>query len=317
MKRYILILLVLLLTICACHHHSKQAQKELAYKDFLQQFPLLELPFEWRIDSLQSGIPDSLILEKPEEQRFIPDSIREAEGKKTNAKLFPIGRNRYGDLNLLLVGQAFADSKNVILLVFGQTDTLFWVQKIASFNKKDPRHLLTFRIDEKHLVHLREKDNHSNGKVINKENIYAITPEGKLSLILTNTNEPVNPANFYNPIDTFPQENNYSGDYTSKESGFVSIRDGDEKETLRFFIHLNKHNGDCIGELDGIAHFTEKHIATYKEEGGLCGVQFTFSAGKVTIKETGGCGAYRGISCFFDGTFSLKKDQQKEDKKKK
>jgi hypothetical protein len=36
-------------------------------------------------------------------------------------------------------------------------------------------------------------------------------------------------------------------------------------------------------------------------------VEFTFTGGKVTMKEKGGCGAYRDIQCFFEGSYWKKK----------
>jgi hypothetical protein len=309
MKKFIPFILGFILIISACHDQSEEAQKKQAYNNFLQDFPSLELPYGFNVDSLNANLPDSLQLERSEEHQLIPDSIWNVDGKKDMARIFPLGENTYGDLHLLLIKRITSSSKSAILLVFSKTDTLMAAKEVASLDRKDPQQLLTFRMDDNHLLSLHEKNFLEDGHVVTREKVYGIGPEGQFNLILTNTNEPVNPKNFYNPIDTFPQENKYSGDYTSEKAGLVSIRDGEEEGSFRFFIHLNKHNGDCTGELDGIAHFTNENIAEYKEEGGLCGIRFTFSSEKVTIKEIGGCGAYRGISCFFDGSYTKEDDK--------
>ena len=49
-----------------------------------------------------------------------------------------------------------------------------------------------------------------------------------------------------------------------------------------------------------------KTTAEYKAPGNPCALEFVFSGNSVTMKETGGCGTYRDIKCFFEGTYARK-----------
>jgi hypothetical protein len=45
-------------------------------------------------------------------------------------------------------------------------------------------------------------------------------------------------------------------------------------------------------------------------------LEFNFTAKTVSMKEVQGCGNYRDIKCFFDGTYVRKKEKPKATKKK-
>lgn len=303
-----LFLLGLLLGMNACNNKgSSPEEKKTAYNDFLAKFPSFPLPYQFNEDSLSQEYPDSLRLEKPESHQFIPDSIWLGSKKGKTVKIFPVGRNNYGELHLVLLKSVTDHLTQVELLIFGKADSLVSSKTIASMNDQNPGHDFSFRLDDNYLLSVQERKEEDNGHVVNRENVYGIDPQGILNLILTNNNEPVSPGTFYNPIDTLPEKNKYSGDYTSGKFNLVSIRDGKEDKTFQFFIHLNKHNGDCRGELDGVAKFVSKEDAEFKDEDGICAIRFIFSTDKVVIKEVGGCGAFRGISCFFDGSYREEK----------
>ena len=74
--------------------------------------------------------------------------------------------------------------------------------------------------------------------------------------------------------------------------------------------------GTCKGELRGEASITSPNVAVYRENGDPCVLQFTFGANAVTMKEVQGCGNYRDIKCFFEGTYPRKKEKPKPAKKK-
>ena len=110
-----------------------------------------------------------------------------------------------------------------------------------------------------------------------------------------------------NPIDTFSRKQKYTADYGSGKMNLVSFRDGRKNDRLSFFIHFERNNGECTGELKGEAIIKSPTLAEYKEGGDPCVLQFKFSSSAVTIKEIEACGSRRGLRCSFDGTYPRKK----------
>lgn len=294
--------------LTACRNSKINGDNSIHFSDFLQRFPDFTVPFSFHEDSLAVSEPDSVRFIYKEAAAFIPDSLWYPGGKdRKEAKIFPIGRNRYGSLELLLIRSGNPPAERVDLLVYGKADTLTAV--LPLINKRHvPAAVTFFRLDKNYLLHLNEWKNSVGGEVIKKEDVYAFDKDGGVTLIMTNTNQPANPNTYYNPIDTLPRESRYAGDYFIGKSDLVSIRDGETKGSFRFFIHLNKNGGDCTGELDGVGSFKQAATGVFRDDDGPCAIQFTFSGNKVTITETGGCGAYRGIGCNFSGTYTRKKE---------
>jgi hypothetical protein len=87
----------------------------------------------------------------------------------------------------------------------------------------------------------------------------------------------------------------------------ISVRDGKNPSEIQFFVHFEKMNGECTGELKGSARFISKTVAQYAKGDNPCVLELSFTASRVTMKEKGGCGSYRDIKCFFEGSFYKKK----------
>jgi hypothetical protein len=105
-----------------------------------------------------------------------------------------------------------------------------------------------------------------------------------------------------------PRKHKFSGDYAQDKRNIISIRDGKDASRFYFFVHFEKDNGECKGELKGEAKFVSPGIARYRSYSGPCAVEFSFDAGAVSMKELGGCGVHRDIKCFFEGYFQRRKD---------
>lgn len=143
-----------------------------------------------------------------------------------------------------------------------------------------------------------------------REDFYMVKADGTVTLIMTNSNGPTNAGQIFNPIDTLPRKNKFSGDYTSGDMSLVSIRDGDDPKSFQFFITFSKDKSNCKGELSGKGRFLSGNRGEYKDNESSCGISFQFSSSRVTIREIGGCGAYRGIKCFFEGSFKKKVEKK-------
>lgn len=294
----------------SCHHAGKSLQEggAFTYSDLLLQFPVFDLPFKFNEDSLGKTLPDSSELDFKRAGKFIPDSLWFPNGTNlAKATIYPLGQRRYHDLRLLMVKIVTPDIRKADLLIYGKKGHLISARGIASIDKANPGDVFSSSLDNKFLLRIHERKQLNNGFVITREQVYGINPDGSLLLIMTNTNEPANPNSFTNPVDSLPRKNHFSGDYYAGKYDLVSIRDGKTKNTFQFFIHLNRSSGDCTGELNGTGKFIRKDLGEFQEQNGPCAVRFRFSTGRVTIEEAGGCGAYRGINCLFDGTYLLKR----------
>ncbi|HEV9036965.1 MAG TPA: hypothetical protein VGQ51_10100, partial [Puia sp.] len=74
-----------------------------------------------------------------------------------------------------------------------------------------------------------------------------------------------------------------------------------------FFVHFEKDDGTCKGELKGEAKFVSPGVARYRSYSDPCAIEFTFIPEGVSLKEIGGCGVHRDIRCYFEGYFERRK----------
>ena len=118
-----------------------------------------------------------------------------------------------------------------------------------------------------------------------------------------------------NPIDTLPHKNKLSGNYIRDKKNFISLRDRKDANSYMFFIHFEKEDGSCTGELKGVLKMKTPTTAVYAEGGDPCVIDFTFDGNDITIKEKGSCGNRRGMECFFDDTFTKRKETKTSRKK--
>ena len=124
-------------------------------------------------------------------------------------------------------------------------------------------------------------------------------------------------ADLINPIDTLPRTRKFAGDYTKGKRNIVSIRDGRTPNQAVAFVHIEKDDGECIGELKGDILFTSSTRAVYRQGGDPCVLEFSFASSSVSLKEVEGCGNHRELNCTLDGSFTKKKEPRPSAKKNK
>jgi len=130
-------------------------------------------------------------------------------------------------------------------------------------------------------------------------------------LIFFDSNKKPTSSVIINPIDTLPTINTYSGDYARDSKNFISIRDLATPNKYQFFLHFEKQNGECVGELKGLLNFT-KNKATYTEKGDPCIIHFTITGNVIAIKEEGNCGNHRNMTCYFNDNYDKKRKRNKK-----
>jgi hypothetical protein len=168
--------------------------------------------------------------------------------------------------------------------------------------------LQSVTMDRKYSITKTMLRRNTDGSINEGKDVYMLNAAAKnFMLIMTDALED-KPTELINPIDTLPRKNKFSADYGSGKMNLVSIRDGRKNDRISFFIHFEKNNGECTGELKGEAMFRSGNTAEYRENGDPCLLIFNLSLGSVSLKEEGGCGSRRGLKCLFDGSFQRKKD---------
>lgn len=166
----------------------------------------------------------------------------------------------------------------------------------------------TTLVDKQFTITQTQLRKNADGSSSEGKDIYVLNPDSReFNLVMTDALDD-KVTELINPIDTFSQKHKLSADYITGKMNLVSIRDGRKTDRLNFFIHFEKNNGECTGELKGEALIKSSSLAEYRLGGDPCILQFRFTSSSVTLKEVEGCGAHRDLRCSFNGTFVRKKE---------
>lgn len=312
MKRYLSWLPILLLIVaCKGKKTSLQDDETVSIKEFIEFFPEKSLPIRIADTTLVKKSTDSLQIGYKIFTQFIPDSLVQKDfGKGVTPKIFPLGRTREEDKETYLFIKATTGAKRVAYLACFDKDNQF-LQMLPLLKTGFDQYSSAYGVlDRKFQITTYYEKKRGNNETTFKRNVYIFNSSAnEFTLILTEPNEEII-ANVINPIDTLPAKNKYSGDYVKDKKNFIAVRDGKRASEPQFFVHFEK--GDCRGELKGTARFVSPTVAVFQEGGNPCTLEFNFSTSRVVMKETGGCGSYRDIKCFFEGSYPKKKAVKKK-----
>jgi hypothetical protein len=251
--------------------------------------------------------------------RLVPDSILvHLFGKTTHPHLYAIGKIKVPDAESYLFVKAVAkDRRALYMLCFSKKNRFGAARPVLYSDESDVRAGVTGRadMDAKYTLTLLHQRRMANGTVVYHKDAYVFNEDTGLLLILTESNEAKNKIPpVYNPIDTLPRKHKFSGDYyqssgnhAQDKRNLVAIRDGRDPSRFLFFIHFEKEEGTCNGELKGEAKFVSPGIARYRSYSDPCALEFSFGSEGVSLKEIGGCGVHRDIKCFFEGYYERRK----------
>lgn len=298
---------------------SLSGEEPVEITDFIDFFPATKLPYQFADTSLEGKDKDSLLISYKVFSQFIPDSVsQKLFGKGVKPKLYPLARATSDNTNeTYLFGKAVSGSTRTAFVMAFDKKNQFVGSMVLLKPDKYQSTQQTASMDSRFSIYKNLFRKNADGSISEGKDVYVLNAGSKdFMLIMT---DPLDDkvTELINPIDTFTRKLKYTADYGSGKMNLISIRDGRKKGTLTFFIHFEKNNGDCIGELKGDATIKSPTVAEYRESGEPCALQFTFSSSSVTVKELGGCGARRGLRCSFDGTYSRKKEIKPKQAKSK
>lgn len=305
--------------LLACKHKKKvtlSGDEPVIVSDFIEFFQPFGLPFQYADTALARTEKDSLLVGYKIFNQFVPDSVLgKIYGKGARPRIYALGKLPVAKAETyLLVKTVHNEKRALLVLAFDKKD-----KYLASFTALRPdmsaATTQSLSVDRRYTftktVFRRNPDaSFSEGK-----DVYVLNESARqFTLIMTDALED-RPTELINPIDTLLRKHKWSADYARDKMNLVSIRDGRRPDRLSFFIHFEKDNGACTGELKGEAFIRGNNRAEYRVDGDPCKLIFLFNSGSVTLKEQEGCGAHRGLKCSFNATYPRKKEAKPTGKK--
>ena len=314
--RYLSNLLILLALIgCAETKTDLSGNTPLKINDFNAAFKNIELPIRINDTNLVS-FTDTIKIGRKALEQFLPDSVVEAIAPKLvkNASIFTVGKIEKETEYYLLLNNKDAKKQTVSVIAFSKKNVFLGYQILTQFDltqKGSQFYGKTLLINKEPTFLIEENKLDPEQGLTNEKKGWAYTEQGFRLIYLDANIKPEQKA-ILNPIDTLPTLNSLSGDYARDKKNFISLRDFGNANKYQFFLHFEKKEGTCVGELKGLLNFN-KNQATYSEKGDPCTILFTITGNVIKIKEDGNCGNHRNMTCYFNDSY----DKKRKPKRKK
>ncbi len=278
-----------------------------AVADFIDFFQPLELSYQAGDTLLDKKEKDSLLISYKIFTQFVPDTVlSKVFGKGTKPKIYALGKARVPKAETYLLVKAGTNAKKALLLLAfdDQEKFIAAIPALVPDNKKETNQ--SFALDKRFTITRSVQRKNADGSLSEGKDVYVLNTESALfMLILTEALED-KVTELINPIDTLSRKHKFAADYGTGKMNMVSVRDGRKSDRISFFIHLEKDNGTCTGELKGEAKWISPGKAVYQEAGDPCILNFIFSSNSVSLSESG-CGARHGLNCTFNGSYVRRK----------
>lgn len=285
--------------------------------EFIKVFPVIQTPFSIADTSINS-IGDTTRIGKKVLQQFIPDSILTTQIKFLDkSTIHPIGKIEKEAETYLLFKHKYNKQQSVFTIVYNNKNEFLAYKPLLNNNNNDGYlHSVVINREPTFSVNKDKMDRSTQTLKYTRVGWAFTASAGTFINVVNETNEDEKRNNtIINPIDTLPKKYKYSGNYVQDEKNFIAVRDGNKPDTYLFFIHFEKSNGSCIGELKGKLKMKNETEGIFTESNEPCIIDFKFSKTEITLKEQGSCGNYRGIKCFFNDSFTKKKEPSSKKKK--
>ncbi len=314
-------LYVLILLLCSCGNKGKSEGEEdiMDVNEFIELFPTIKLPFNLTDTSLVRPPKDTTTISYKLVNQFMGDSILSKYfGKSVRPRLYPLGKQTLKKAETYLFLKGVSGTKRVAFVAVLDQDKKFRAALPLMITDNDPMTFQSATMDSRFTISTNKQRKKANGELGYRKEAYVYNNIGVFTLILTESNDDLAiTGEVVNPIDTVSRKNKYSADYVKDKRNFISVRDGKKPSLMRFFIHFEKDKGTCKGEVRGEASFVKPNVAVFRESGDPCVLEFTFTGQNVSMKELEGCGNYRDIKCFFEGSYTRKKETKPKAGQKK
>ena len=315
--------LLWILAITACSNEKKNGVPEeeentgFNFETFSNRFKEASLPYQLTDSSLLNN-DDTVSIRSEVFASYISDSIKtKLFGNTTKVKYVPLARFKQGNKAQYFVIKATSGNKKAALLAVFDKDANFVNSFPFLIPDTDPKTHQASSIDKYYSITRAVSRKMPDDVMAEGKDVYAYDDASKnFLLVMTDVLED-GTQELINTIDTFSRKGKYAADYVKDKRNLVSIRDGRNENEISFFIHFERMNGECNGELKGTALMTSSKTAVYNTGGDPCVLEFHFTANAVRLKEVEGCGQYRGVKCVIEGSFPKKRDAKPDNLKTK
>jgi hypothetical protein len=310
--RILLLPLVAILLLTACKQKSKPSlagEDPVEVSDFIDIFTASKPPYQFPDELLQRKENDSLLISYKVFTQFVPDTVlAPVFGKVNKLKIYPLGKAGDPKAETYLFAKATGGGKAAVYILAFNKKNEFIAALTAQRSEASKSIKRTTVMDKKFTITKSAFRKNADGSSSEGKDVYVLNSDTKeFMLIMTEALED-KVTELTNPIDTLQRKHKLSADYTTGKMNLVSIRDGRRPDRLSFFIHFEKNNGECTGELKGEAILKSPTLAEYRVSGDPCVLQFRFTATSVTLNEQEGCGSRRDLRCSFSGSYPRKKE---------
>ncbi|HVU58390.1 MAG TPA: hypothetical protein VHD83_25190 [Puia sp.] len=291
---------------------------EVDVHDFIEYFQPIKLPYQVTDTILRRKEQEASLISYRVFTQLVPDSVlTKLFGKELKPKLYTVGRVTVPKSESYLFVKATAGSRKALYIVCFSKANKFAAARPILYSDNESGVSGIAAMDAKYTLTLTHQRRASDGQIYFKRDAYIFNEDNGFMLILTESNEAKNKVPpIYNPIDTFSRKHKFTGDYMQDKRNIISFRDGKDPSRILFFVHFEKDEGACKGELKGEAKFISANMARFRGSGDPCTVDFTFGSSGVTMKELEGCGNHRDIKCFFEGYYERRAAAKAKAKKK-
>ncbi|MBW8685147.1 hypothetical protein [Chitinophaga rhizophila] len=308
MNKLVLALLTIGLLAGCGPKKNKSGKDDFTFEDFRQLFAEAKLPYKLTPESLQEKSSDSSMISPEVLKQFLTDTLGKSDFPEgATIKFYPVATIDGAAVNYFVVKAVGKSATTAYICFLDKKGKYLNRLPAAKIESKKDQHF--FSIDTRQVIKVTNEKELSPGNKSIREDFFGVSEDGTTTLIMTNSAGDAAAGQLFNPIDTMKAAHKLSGDYLSGENSIISIRDGDDPKSFLFFISFSKDKTGCKGELSGTGRFTGQNKGEYKDKETDCGIAFQFAGGRVSIKEIGGCGAYRGVRCFFEGSYAKKKSK--------
>jgi len=291
---------------------SLSGEEQVSVDAFSKAFQPLKLPMRIYDTSLQN-MGDTTSISYSAISGIIPDSIfqsvKKDKIKSQKITFHAIGKMETASNQFYLLTMKYGKNTDLVVFVLDKEKKFVAYLDLLKKNHSDEYDHNVLVTNEPAFIISREKKGRDNSILFSRNSMAYSTSSHTFITVMKDSNENPEDMAVINPLDTLPQKNKLSGDYVENKRNYISLRDGKDEHSYQFFIHFEKNDGDCIGELKGVMKMTDTRNAIYQQNGDACVIDFHFDGRKVSVKERGNCGNHRGIKCFFDDEYVKKKQK--------
>lgn len=313
MKKYIWLIALPVFLCCKSKKVSLAGNDKVDADDFIRSFETAKLPYQVTDSVFSKEEDDSSLISYKIFTQFIADTvITKHYPKGVKPDLYPVAKLSAEKKESYLFCKAVTNAKEILYLLCFDKANKFIASKVLFAYDKNPDNIAFATIDNKYTITITHQRRSDQGELLYKKDAYVLNDMGGFTLILTESNDmAAKTMAIINPIDTLAHKHKFSGDYITDKKNFISVRDGKNASSMLFFVHFEKDNGACDGELKGEAKFISPTTAQYHGNSDPCIINFSFTPNKIAMKEIEACGNHRDIKCFFEGSFLKKKEAVK------